>query len=121
MNRRRFVVIFSSTLAVLAGSPARAHAVVVHSAPAANETISGPDIDILIRFNSRIDIARSRLRLADSAKRYRTLEIGDLREPNEIRARTAGLANGSHWLSWQVLAVDGHITRGEIPFTVARP
>jgi methionine-rich copper-binding protein CopC len=44
-----------------------------------------------------------------------------LREPNEIRARTAGLANGSHWLSWQVLAVDGHITRGEIPFTVARP
>ena len=28
------------------------------------------------------------------------------------------LTPGAHTLRWQVLAVDGHITRGEVPFTV---
>jgi methionine-rich copper-binding protein CopC len=28
------------------------------------------------------------------------------------------LAAGAYRLRWQVLASDGHITRGEIPFTV---
>ncbi len=119
MNRRRFVAIAASTLATLAGRPAQAHAVVMHSAPAANATISGPDIDILIRFNSRIDTARSRLRLTDLSGRYRSVDIGDRREPNAMIARIVDLAGGSYRLSWQVLAVDGHITRGEIPFTVA--
>jgi len=32
-----------------------------------------------------------------------------------------GLAAGAYRLRWQVLASDGHITRGEIPFTVTSP
>jgi methionine-rich copper-binding protein CopC len=28
------------------------------------------------------------------------------------------LAPGAYTLHWQVLAVDGHITRGNVPFTV---
>jgi methionine-rich copper-binding protein CopC len=31
------------------------------------------------------------------------------------------LAPGDYRLRWQVLAYDGHITRGEIPFTVMHP
>jgi methionine-rich copper-binding protein CopC len=30
-----------------------------------------------------------------------------------------GLGSGAYRLRWQVLAVEGHITRGDIPFTVA--
>jgi len=31
------------------------------------------------------------------------------------------LAPGAHVLRWQVLAIDGHITRGDVPFTVVAP
>jgi methionine-rich copper-binding protein CopC len=30
----------------------------------------------------------------------------------------ADLSPGAYSVRWQVLAVDGHITRGEVPFTV---
>jgi len=37
----------------------------------------------------------------------------------DILSATANdLKPGEYQLRWQVLAVDGHITRGEIPFTV---
>jgi len=31
---------------------------------------------------------------------------------------TVSLVPGLYSLRWQVLAVDGHITRGDVPFTV---
>jgi methionine-rich copper-binding protein CopC len=34
---------------------------------------------------------------------------------------TAHLAPGNYTIRWQVLAVDGHITRGDVPFTVTAP
>ena len=37
-----------------------------------------------------------------------------------VRRLLAGLAPGSYVLRWQVLSVDGHITRGDIPFKVGR-
>ena len=38
--------------------------------------------------------------------------------PNVITATTADLTPGAYVLRWQMLAIDGHITRGDIPFTV---
>jgi len=35
-----------------------------------------------------------------------------------LSARAQQLAPGKYTLRWQALAVDGHITRGEVPFTV---
>jgi methionine-rich copper-binding protein CopC len=32
---------------------------------------------------------------------------------------TLTVAPGAYVLRWQVLAVDGHITRGDVPFTVS--
>jgi hypothetical protein len=32
-----------------------------------------------------------------------------------------GLIPGAYVVRWQVLAVDGHITRGDVPFTVTAP
>ena len=33
----------------------------------------------------------------------------------------AELQPGEYTVRWQVLAVDGHITRGDVPFTVTAP
>ncbi|TAI60323.1 copper resistance protein CopC, partial [Bradyrhizobium sp. Leo170] len=35
-----------------------------------------------------------------------------------LDAEAKGLSPGAWRLRWQVLSVDGHITRGDIPFTV---
>lgn len=39
--------------------------------------------------------------------------------PPDVVSAGAELAPGAYTLRWQVLAVDGHITRGDVPFTVA--
>ena len=38
--------------------------------------------------------------------------------PDVLSATGHGLAKGTYVLRWQVLASDGHITRGEVPFQV---
>ena len=40
--------------------------------------------------------------------------------PNLLESQSMGLSNGDYSIRWQVLASDGHITQGEIPFKVAR-
>jgi hypothetical protein len=39
-------------------------------------------------------------------------------EANTLTAKAAGLQAGDYRIRWQVLAPDGHITSGEIPFSV---
>ncbi|CAK0755938.1 hypothetical protein WCLP8_260009 [uncultured Gammaproteobacteria bacterium] len=99
--------------------PAAAHAIIKDSTPAANATVVGPDILITLRFNSILDRQRSRLslRLPDGTIRVLSIEPG--KTPTDLTARAGSLALGSHRILWQVLSVDGHITRGEIPFKIS--
>jgi len=101
--------------------PALAHAIVLESRPAAKETIAGPDLDFFLRFNSRIDKQRSRLSLMLPDGSTRPLTVEAEGGPDQLFARTTGLPPGEYLLRWQVLALDGHITRGNIPFTVSGP
>ncbi len=39
-------------------------------------------------------------------------------EPGVLSAKLTGLVKGAYVLRWQVLATDGHITRGKVPFQV---
>jgi methionine-rich copper-binding protein CopC len=115
--------LLGSTLAMLAATPALAHAIILESSPAVNATVAGPELDIVLRFNSRIDRARSSLTLnappaKPDAKPVALPLLGD--SPDLLMAHAGGLAPGKYSLRWQVLSVDGHITRGDIPFTVAR-
>ncbi|MSO75404.1 MAG: copper resistance protein CopC [Alphaproteobacteria bacterium] len=109
-------------LALVAGSdPAWAHAIVVHSAPAAGETVALPPSQVMVRFNGRIDHKRSVLSLGQSDKKAHTLAILGDAPANELRAPLAAVPPGAYRLQWQVLSVDGHITRGVISFTVGTP
>ncbi len=38
--------------------------------------------------------------------------------PDSLNSQIHGLESGPYTLQWQVLAVDGHISRGEVPFRV---
>ena len=103
---------------VLVPRVARAHAVLVLSSPVANSTLQGPDIPITMKFNSRVDASRSTIRLSTPDGQAKTLTIDAGATPDTITAKAAGLSPGKYAIQWQVLAVDGHITRGQIPFVV---
>jgi len=98
-----------------------AHAVLLESTPALKGTVAGPDVPLKLRFNVRIDAARSRLTLVDPDGSSQTLEIAGQDPPDTISAQAKGLHPGAYRLRWQVLASDGPITRGAIPFTVVKP
>ena len=98
---------------------AAAHAILLDSEPAAHATVPPGPTGIRLRFNSRIDHARSRLALrSGQAERVLTL---DPASSVDVMAATSDLSPGDCVLRWQVLAVDGHITRGEVPLTVRVP
>ncbi len=103
---------------LLAATPVSAHAIIVAAKPDVGATVAGPAVAIDLRFNSRIDHLRSRLWLSAGDK---TVPVTIARDgPADHLAGEAGaLSPGDYVLHWQVLAVDGHITRGDIPFRVA--
>ena len=118
---RLALLFFAATASLLLGVRAFAHAVLLESSPALKSSISGPDVPLRLRFNVRIDAARSRLTLVDPDGSVQTLEISRQDPPNTLSAQAKGLRPGVYRLRWQVLASDGHVTRGEIPFTVVKP
>ena len=102
---------------VSAPLPAVAHAILMDSVPAVNATAKGPDIAIDLRYNSRIDHKRSRLTLTLPDQSQQVLPI-DADGADDKLDTKASLPAGAYTLRWQVLAIDGHITRGDVPFTV---
>jgi copper resistance protein C len=108
------------TLLLLTGiAPvAWAHAILMESSPKVHATVTGPNIPIQLRFNVRVDGTRSRLRLLSSDGSLRSLPLEKQPTPDILRSQATGLKPGPYKLQWQVLASDGHISSGEVAFTV---
>jgi methionine-rich copper-binding protein CopC len=113
-----FVLPFASLAALLIIAPAAAHAILLESNPAQKSAVKGPDVPIKLRFNVRIDALRSRMTLIRPDGSTQALKIVKQTPADALSANATGLAAGAYRLRWQVLASDGHITRGEIPFRV---
>jgi copper resistance protein C len=95
-----------------------AHAVLKETSPAANSTVAGPDVPIKLQFNVRIDAGRSKLQLLHPDNSVTDLAVEKQPAPDTLSARAVGLKPGTYAIRWQVLAPDGHITRGEVQFKV---
>ena len=123
MDRRLAIVrIFAGTAAVavlLAGGRfLEGHAILKESSPAANATVVGPDVTITLKYNVRVDSARSKVQLSHPDDRVTDLPLAKQVSPDTLSSRATGLTPGAYRLQWQVLAPDGHITRGVVPFSV---
>jgi methionine-rich copper-binding protein CopC len=97
---------------------ALAHAVLLQSSPAINATVQGPDVAVAMKFSSRVDGARSTILLNTADGQSRPLAIERQNAPDTLTTRLTHLSPGGYAIRWQVLATDGHVTRGEIPFRV---
>ena len=121
-NRRtgwvRLMTVFMACALLLAAGIAEGHAILKTSSPAANSTVTGPDVPIVLKFNVRIDAGRSKLQLLRPDNSQTALVLDKQEAPDTLSSKATGLAAGDYKIRWQVLAPDGHITRGEIPFTV---
>jgi methionine-rich copper-binding protein CopC len=120
-TRQPFVAaIILLVAALMAASPrtALAHAVLLSSTPQKNAAVSGPDITISLKYNSRVDGAHSSLTLVKPDGSVES--VGALTQPlpDTLSATGHKLAKGAYVLRWQVLSSDGHITRGAVPFQV---
>ncbi len=118
MPRRAFAVALLA--AGLAPWPAFAHAILESSQPASGGTVAAGTVALQFHYNSRIDRQRSRLVLTRPDHSQSTLKIAP-DGPPEVLSASTDLAPGSYSVRWQVLAVDGHITRGDVRFTVTGP
>ena len=106
------------TLLLLVGSMTEGHAVLKSSSPAANATVTGPDVPIILKFNVRIDAARSKVQLLHPDNSTTDLPQEKQTSPDTLTLKATGLTPGDYRIEWQVLAPDGHITRGVVPFIV---
>lgn len=88
----------------------------MQSTPPDRGTLPAGAQELTLQYNSRIDHARSRLTL-DGTNAQMVLPLDPDSAPNALAAKVE-LAPGSYTVHWQVLAVDGHLTRGEVRFTV---
>jgi hypothetical protein len=106
--------------ALLLPATARAHAILEESTPPAGASVKPGPLELRLRYNSRIDQGRSRLTLLRPDQTKDTIPIDDGTPPDIITAHVT-LTPGAYVVRWQVLAVDGHITRGDVPITVTAP
>ena len=114
----RILAATAAALVIAGGVPAWAHAVIVAATPTTNQHVAAGSLAVRIEFNSRIDKARSRLLVMAPAGAQNDVPIDQNGEPNIVTGTTGELVPGAYVLRWQVLAIDGHITRGDIPFFV---
>jgi methionine-rich copper-binding protein CopC len=113
---------WTASLALLfcAASPAAfAHAILVRSTPADRAIVHSRQVDVALEYDSRIEASRCTVSLTDSAGKAVPLQMERSTKPAELKAVARNLANGTYRIHWQVLASDGHITRGDVAFTVA--
>ena len=115
--RSLFLTIAIFILSATCSVDAFAHAILESSQPGNGAAAAAGDVNFELTYNSRIDPARSVLTLTLPDQSKVKLPIAEGAAPN-VLASTQHLAAGSYVLHWQVLSIDGHITRGQISFTV---
>jgi copper resistance protein C len=118
LPRSRAAAAAAVLAAMLAPQVASAHAILLRSTPALNGQIAPGHQTLHFEYNSRIDHKRSRLTLTGPDGAPKVLPVTASSAANALDAE-ADLQPGSYTLRWQALALDGHITRGDVPFTVA--
>ncbi len=99
---------------------ASAHAILEASEPADGARVPAGPVALKLRYNSRIDRTRSALTLTRPDQTKTPLPI-DRKGAPDVLTSTVTLAPGAYVVHWQVLAIDGHITRGDVAFTVTGP
>lgn len=117
--QHRFAIVAFTIASTFASMSASAHAILVDSTPKANGSVSAGHAALVLKYNSKIDQGRSRLVLVGPDHKETSLPITvSADRPNELDS-SAELSPGAYVIHWQALALDGHLTRGDLAFTAS--
>jgi methionine-rich copper-binding protein CopC len=72
---------------------------------------------VVLHFNGRVDAARSRLSLLNAeGAATKKIDCKAGQDQATLQGDLGEIAPGSYVVRWEVLSVDGHISRGDQPF-----
>jgi copper resistance protein C len=114
----RKLVLACAVLAI--ASPAWAHAFLDHSSPAVGATVAPPK-QVSIWFTEEVEPAFSRIEVTDG--NGNRVDEGsttiDAANPELLNVAVKPLPPGTYKVTWHVVSVDTHHTKGDFTFTVA--
>ena len=113
-------VVAAGILLLALASSARAHSLLLESAPAADALLAAPPPEISLRFNNRIEKKLSTIRLLDARGGVRPLAMLADGPADRLTATVPSLDPGAWRVEWRVLSTDGHVVSGRFSFRVAR-
>ena len=118
MKTRMIVLAVIAVAILVVAGFVEGHAILKETTPAANSKVAGPDVPIILKYNVRIDATLSKILLLNPDNSTTELKLDEQKSADTMTSKATGLKPGAYRIRWQVLAPDGHITRGEVPFTV---
>jgi copper transport protein len=102
--------------------PADAHTTALATEPASGSTLEQSPTQLLVRFATPVEISLGALRLVD--QKGSNVALGAPEHPGgettAVAASVGKLGDGGYVAVYQVLAADGHVTRGAFTFQVGR-
>ncbi len=111
-------VLLSALLLLLCPLPSWSHAVLLQSNPPHGATLQDPPATVTLRFNVALEGIMTRLNLVDLHQHETSLPLTEGPQANQVIAELPPLSPGVYLVRYKVLARDGHISEGEIRFTV---
>ena len=118
--RAALALVFALACGFAAAPRVLAHAIVLESLPTHDAVLTESPRRIILRFNSRIEAALSRVTIeAVNGKAVALPAARDAGpEANRLVVPVGPLAPGIYVVRYRVLAADGHVTEGALRFSV---
>ena len=102
--------------------PASAHVAALATEPASGSTVETAPPRLLVRFGGPIEISLGSLRLVNSDGKNVTIGVPEHPggEQDAVASTLSNVADGGYVAIYQVVAPDGHLTRGAFTFQVGQ-
>jgi methionine-rich copper-binding protein CopC len=97
---------------------AQAHAVVTESSLRTHPIQVDKATEVVLFFNSSVELALSRVFLVRAGDVYQPVEITNGKKPGEMLIHLPALSEGDYAIKYKVFAADGHLTEDVLRFRV---
>ncbi|MFN8057920.1 MAG: copper resistance protein CopC [Vicinamibacterales bacterium] len=102
-----------TTVAVLS-----AHMKLTKTVPASGETLTAKPAAVQLTFNEKPNAAVSRISLSGAAGDVKLGSVHTTDEKTIVADVTGAMGDGDYSIKWQSAGDDGHVQKGEIPFSL---
>jgi methionine-rich copper-binding protein CopC len=118
---RAALLVLGALIALALPITASAHADLVSATPADKSTVNGTPTEIVLTFSESLDPAKSSMILRDPSGSQVAKAGVDPAEDTVMRLTPPALEPGAYEIDWTSAALDGHLLRGKVTFTVTAP